>query len=143
MHSALEAMPQDYPTRYERITAMRHDIQRAFASALTEPLNQHVSSLPQTTLEEKREIASSINRDLRLLNLAARCPETGRAAILLAESGYLDRSSKFRFKSIDEAGHRWRRGISERAPRLELMEAPPREEALARGKRGGDGPARR
>ena len=137
MRLALEALPHDYPTRYQRIAAMRHDIQRAFASALSEPLNQYVLSLPQSSLEEKRELARSVNKDLRLLNLAVRCPETGRAAILLAESGYLDRSSKFRFKSIDETGRRWKRCVSERTPRLELMEGPAREETQARGERGG------
>lgn len=139
LRSALDELPRDYRSRYKQVGALRHAILREFASAIQAPLNDYLQSLPQETVEEKRDIAKRVNSDLRKLNLSVRCPVTRLPATLVAEPGHLNRTSKFRFQSFDASGHRWQKGVSHKVPLLELIEAPPREESLAMRRRRDEG----
>ncbi len=139
LRAALDEMPRDYRARYEQVSAMRHAVLREFASAIQRQLNDYLQSLPQETVEEKRHIAKTVNSELRVLNLSVRCPVTQLPATLVAEPGYLNRTSKFRFQSFDTSGRRWQKGVSHKVPLLELIEAPPREESLAMRQRQADG----
>jgi hypothetical protein len=131
LRAALEGMPSDYATSYKQISQMRQQFLKEISAALQPRLNTHFQQQPQESLVEKRQIATTINGDLRLLNLCVRCPVTQSPSILIADSGDVDRNNRFRFQSFDSAGRRHRTGVSVRIPKLELEEAPHREESLA------------
>jgi hypothetical protein len=148
LRKTLEAMPSDYRQRYEQIAQMRHDIQREIARAIEAPLNEYLPTLPQQTFEEKQQLATMVNNDLRLLNLRIRCstPTGNYLAILVVDyRDHAGKDSRFRLQIVGPKGTRLRKNSSPTIPPLELMEAPPREEVFSsrfRGRRDDESPSR-
>jgi hypothetical protein len=132
LRAALDALPADYEATYRQISQMRHQFLAEMSAALEGRLNPHVQQLAQETLAEKQQIAMSVNRDLRLLNLCVRCPATGHPAILVADyRDNEDKTSRFRFQIAEASGRHLRKAASRRLPTLVIQECEPREEHFA------------
>ena len=134
LRQKLSSAPTDYAGRRAALSDVSHSVRRQIAEALQPVLNAHVRTLPHETYEEKRMVASWVNRELHELGLTIRCPKTGTPSILVADlrSGDEDSKGRFRIEARDETGRTTRTYCSTRLPDLELMEEPPRRENFAR-----------
>lgn len=128
-------LPADYLKAAGAAMRMRHTFHRQLSAEIESRLNRYLKSQPQESLEEKRELASWVNAQLRHLGLTIRCPKTGNPATLIADFKNSQEShiSRFRIQGKDEYGKRVRSSLSDNVPDLELMEDIPRRESLARG----------
>ena len=138
LRASLGRLPKDYHKARDQLAQIRRDFLTEVAEALEKPLNAHLKTLPQESLAEKREIATSINRDLHSLNLCVKCPATGLPAVLVADyRDHEDRSSRFRFVVIDAHEHRMKRHTVAASGRLGSTGRSQRIENLARHERTG------
>lgn len=120
----------------ERLAALL-DARRAFhaelAAAATPVLNAMLQQRDDGLLESRRKLCSWVNETLRMFGLAIRCPKTGVPSIVIANPRDQDDDrGRFRLEHRDEAGRVARTFSSVDTPALDLMEDPPRREALAR-----------
>lgn len=135
--AAVARLRNDYLECVESLAALSHQVHDAIADELTPRMNKHLQQMPQDTYEEKQSLASWVNSELRHLNLAIRCPKTGKPATLVADiRGGEDQSSRFRLDVRGDDGRHQRTLTSNTLPVLELMEDEPRREGLARRQSG-------
>ena len=114
-------MPHNYASFYESVSQLQHAVMSDIAKAMQQRLNNHVRELPQYSLEDKRNLSSTINQDLRGLHLCLKCPTTGLPATLIGS--YRDdeeRSSRFRF-NVQEQGRTVQKGVFHKLPDLEVI----------------------
>jgi hypothetical protein len=136
LRKAFQEMPRKYGDYYHAATKAKKAFNRELAAATEQRLNPHVQELQQYSLEEKRELAYAVNRDLRLLNLCLKCPVTGLPAILIGDhGGDPEKYNRFRFE-IHQDGRQLRKGYFQSIPHLDVIEAPPRTERGAHGWKG-------
>jgi anti-sigma factor RsiW len=138
LESLLANLPDDFAHRYAAIVQIRHAFHQRIASALEEALNEHVTGMPQDSIEERKELTSWINMQLREIGLAVKCPVTKRPAALIVDRQNRDHPeiTRFRFALRTEDGRSSHTAASRNLPALELTEQRPRIEPLARGYRG-------
>lgn len=73
------------------------------AAEILEPIKQRLQTMPQSTMAQKRAIASWLNAELRDTGLRLRCPETDYPAVLVVtRSGRT--TGRFTFSYRDESG---------------------------------------
>ncbi len=133
LRRTLRAAPSDYAGRRAALLDASHFVRAEIAAALEPALNAHLRTLPHDAYEEKRALATWVNRELHEIGLTIRCPKTGRPSILVADvrAGGDDEKGRFRIEARDENGKTARTFCSTRLPDLELMEEPPRRENFA------------
>lgn len=122
---------KDYRAVMQRMLSAREKFHYLLAESLCEAFNANVALMPQKTLAEKQALTRRANLDLRMLGLAIRCPKTGEPAMLLADQGYDSETGRFQLRLVQGAQQHRVTVSSRLLPRLDLMEAPLRREALA------------
>lgn len=134
LETLFDSLPPDYQNAAETAAKIRHHFHELMAAAIQVRLNEYVKTIPQETLEEKRDAASWINSELRKLGLAMKCPTTGNPGILVADYRGRDEdsTSRFRIASRETTGHRTRGASSSKIESMELMPDPPRLDYLGR-----------
>ncbi len=85
------------------------------------PLNAWAQQQPQSTYEEKKSLAKSVNGELRLLGLAIRCPRTGTPSLLLGNPGHNPVVGRFMLGHTDSLGRSQHTLTSVVLPHLTLM----------------------
>jgi hypothetical protein len=131
--SLFRRLPDDFQQASAAVRALRHQFHEEMAAALAPRLNAYLKTLPHETLADKQAVATWVNNELHQLGLTIRCPKTGNAAILFADFKNPEHEdiSRYRIESKDARGKKIR-STSRELPELELMEDPPRREALSR-----------
>jgi hypothetical protein len=130
----LTDLPGDYTARYAAIQAIRHAFHREIAVALEPAINERVSQMPQDTPEERQNLASWINEQLRQIGLAAKCPVTGRPASIVVDRQDREHPeiTRFRYGVRSEDGKYSHNATSRNLGEFKLTEHSPRVEALAK-----------
>jgi hypothetical protein len=94
----LKSLPVDYTGCRERLQQYRAIFQRELAATLEPRLNVELCARPQHNYDDKRELASWVNREAGELGLSPVCQKTGKPATIAAN--YRDdgsKSSRFQF----------------------------------------------
>ena len=125
----LSSFGGDYSQLSHELSAVNHEIRHALAARLEPALNAAIQEMPHDTYEEKKALARWINEEVRQFGLAAKCPKTGRPAILLAGPGDDPMKGRFQFDIITPEGKRKRTVSSVILPVIALTEAPVRRSA--------------
>lgn len=117
----------------DSLKELEHEYRLAVAKRLQPLLNQELQVQPKDSYAEKQSIASWVNRRLKEIGLAIKCPKTGRPANLFADIKQAGSEiSRFRLEIRDEKGHKVRTYNSRSLPELELVEDEPRREPLVK-----------
>jgi hypothetical protein len=135
-HQATEAIIDAIPSTYDllssRMLTIQHEFNAIIAKRLAAPLSSHLETLPRETDAQRHEIVRWVNEEVQNFGLAICCPVTKQASILHVipvrprnPRGGFDIRLKGSGKTTES-----RANLSDLLP-LELMEAPPRREALA------------
>lgn len=134
VRSRLEQRPESWAERAKAARELRLTILKEIASSLEPVLNAEASARPQDTLEEKQDLATWLNRELRELGLAVACPPSQLPGIVVADAGRTaeDGSSRFRIEAHHPDGRRVRSASTAWVPSLELVVDPPRREGGSR-----------
>jgi hypothetical protein len=144
--SLLSDLPKGYAERYKLIEAIRHAFYFELASALETPLNQYLATCPQDSAEERRELAATVNLQLRQVGLSIRSPFTQEPSRLVVDTQNADHPeiTRYRYGSRGPTGRARNHGCLRELPLLELMEAAPRVESFSAAfqKTCKDGPVR-
>jgi hypothetical protein len=129
-----QTLPNDYRKQYTALLEIRKLFHAEVASALAPVLNEYAKQQPQTTVDERRELAASINNDLRSLGMTLKCPKTGLPVTMIVDTQDAAHPdvSRFRLERRDDRGRKIRTFTSGDLPDLELMEDPPRIEGGSR-----------
>ena len=125
----------DFATQQTHSLHVRQALFTAMGEALQSSLNDHLSRQPQSGIDDRRALAAEVNRCLRSLSLAVKCPRTGRPAILVVDTVDGDHPdvSRFRLQITDDQGRRRRTLTSLELPLpLSLMPALERVEPFRR-----------
>jgi hypothetical protein len=135
----LDALLESIPTGLsvdqlvEEFKQLERDYRLALAKMLQPLLNKELSARPQETYSEKQALATWVNRRLKEIGLAIKCPKTGKPAIVLADVKHGGSDvSRFRIEIRDDAGKKVRTFTSRALPELNLMEDEPRREPLVK-----------
>tara|TARA_R110002111_G_scaffold75317_3_gene119565 strand:+ start:571 stop:1047 length:477 start_codon:yes stop_codon:yes gene_type:complete len=111
---------------------MRQAFHAELAKAASPVMASLIASKDDETLSTRRSICSWANGELRSLGLAARCPKSNQASILVADPrDREDERGRFRLEHQTEKGRSTKTFSSVHAPALELMEDTPRRESFA------------
>ena len=128
----IETLPADhYTDAYKAADELLTLTKQEVAQRLSAPFNAKIRSMPQDTYQQKKDLASWVNTELRNLGLAIRCPKTGNPAILIADvRGDAEETSRFRLEYTDERGKKVRSwtGYDLSGLTLELRDDIPRKE---------------
>jgi hypothetical protein len=128
-----DSSPRDWPAAASQGKELLSLAKRLVAHRLAVPLNARLQKQPQDSYQEKQEIVSWVNKELRELGLAIRCPRTGRPAILVADfRDNADDSSRFRFESRNDDNRRTRTFSGNHLTDLVLIEDELRPEPFAK-----------
>jgi hypothetical protein len=134
----LESMPDDYASAKAIAAEISHAFHEELAVAIGPRIKAELSAMPQESYEHSKAIASWCNHELHELRLCIRCPRTGRAAILLADTrGADDDTCRYRLQVRDDQGKTLRTYSSARFPEFDIMEDLPRREGISHWSRGG------
>jgi hypothetical protein len=120
-----------YAELAQNLEGLNHDFRREMAARLEPALNAHVQAMPHDTYDEKRILVKWVNDELRRFDLAVKCPKTGSSGLLHADPGNHPEIGRFQIEIKGDDGKRRRTVNSPELFHLELMNAPPRREALA------------
>lgn len=126
----------DFAAQQAHSHCVRQALFTAMGEALQRSLNEHLSRQPQSSMDDRRALAAEVNRCLRSLSLAIKCPRTGRPAILVVDTADGDHAdvSRFRLQITDDLGKRRRTLTDINLPLpLSLMPASERIEGFRRG----------
>jgi hypothetical protein len=125
----LEGCPNAYSPAKRWAIDISSTIADQLARSIAPLLNSHLSTMPQTTLAEKRELAIWINAELRDLGLCIRCPKTGLPGLLYADfkDSQNDGVSRFRIESRRASGRRTETSVFKTLPELGMMPEPVRD----------------
>ena len=78
--------------------------------------------MPQSTYDERKELARWINRECRHFGLAVRCPNTGKPSLLMATKiGGRRGVGAFVFETVGERGRKTSSSYRSRLPDLILV----------------------
>jgi hypothetical protein len=134
LKSLLAGLPETYPERYAALQKLRHAFHREIACSLEPVLNSHVAGRPQNSPDERKELATWINQQLRDIGLAVQCPKTKHPASLIVDWQYADdpEITRFRFAFRSDSGRSCHGAARRELPYLQLTEHLPRIESLAR-----------
>lgn len=126
-----ERKRDDYESLHARLMEAREQFHELLAGRLAQAFNKHLASLPQDTLQEKRDLARHANADLRHLGLAVKCPKTGEPAMFYGDPGHIPDKGRFQLGLVSEEAARKRTFTSQTLFQVELMGRPVRREPLA------------
>lgn len=113
----------DYQALADDLRRVRHKFHAFIARVVEQPINNHLQSLDQHSIVEKREVAKWLNNELRSLGLAIRSPGTGEPGHLRATSS----SGEFGRFQVALTGEKRRSAkSSDTLFHLELMPFPDR-----------------
>ncbi len=129
----MTALPQRLEEFLPALRTIREKFYQETAAALQGRLNEHLESLPQSSYEDKREIAIWLGQLMRETGLAVRCEKTHRPGRIAA--GFRDdsaRDSRFHLEVSKGNGRASRTWTAARLPELKLQKASLRDESLAR-----------
>jgi hypothetical protein len=107
-----------------RLASTSRIVREELAAILQPAINGQAAAMPHETYEEKKTLANWINRELRQLGLAIRCPRTGEPCLLQAGPARDHVVGRFRLDYMDESGRRHSPSSSVSLPQLELMPDP-------------------
>jgi HEAT repeat protein len=97
------------------------DADRAKMAGRLQPhFNAYLKTMPQGTYEEKQALAKWINMQLEPRGLALKCPNTGAASLLQADSGHKPGIGRFQFYHMKD-GVRVRTATSGELPDLQVI----------------------
>lgn len=116
-----EELPRDFAIRREALRSLHAASRAAIAKAFEPVLNEHATTMPQATYDEKRALAKWVNAELRELGLAIRCPKTGQPALLRGHPGGTPGVGRFHLEITDSNGIQRRTVTSVTLPRLSLL----------------------
>lgn len=122
----------DLESATRELSSVQHEFRTMMAEHLTPIVNRFIATHRQGTVEEKRELANAINRSLKELGLALRCPRTGLPSLLTtvdranenAESRY------FYDARVPDSGRKRRTFSTMRLETVDLMPDRPRREGF-------------
>jgi hypothetical protein len=117
----LDELPNDYSQLRETIAGWSLAFRSRLAARLEPTFNAYIQHIPHQTLEQKQAWAKLANYEPDRLGLSIRCPETGRAALVVASTGPYCKEGRLFLEVLTEDGHRRRRVMSATLPYLELM----------------------
>ena len=128
-------LPSETPDRFKAALAIREAFLERLADVMQPSINAFAAEQSSDTLEERRDLATTINSMLRRLSLSIRCPKTGQPGLLVADRISPERPDELRFRInvIEDNGKSKFTVTSKQLPDLELMVCPTRREALRRG----------
>ena len=117
------SLPPGYEQFLSEVAKITEILLRALSSQTESRLNGYLKTAPKGTLADKRALASRVNRDLRELGLAIRCPVTGGESILLADARDVhdEEGGRFRIEHRDDSGRKYRTAISSDELNLQLV----------------------
>jgi hypothetical protein len=123
-----------YAQAYQLATQWNQMFHEELAGVLAPFLNQQLRDTPQQTLPQMREVATSVNADMKQLGIAIRCPATGQPSVLVAEtkSGTEANVYRYRFQHTNGQGRPSRHSACRTLPELSLMPLPARIERFSK-----------
>jgi len=101
VESDLSRVSADYASLRQYFLAQREALTNLTARNLRDALNAHIASLPKDSYEQKRQLATWLNTELRSLGVAIRCPKTGLPTYLRAHIGREPTVGRFRLDYWD------------------------------------------
>ena len=122
----LATVPKDaeYEKKVENLTALSHEFRQRLADELAPALNAKVQTIPHDDLDGMKKVAEFVNTELQRFGLAAKCPKTGRPALLKATTGNRPGQGSFYFEVYID-GKRKTPSWSDTLPQLTLVDANP------------------
>lgn len=138
----IRSLPPEYAARRQRLLDLRTAFHLEVARAFEVALGDELATLPQGTHEERRDLASWVNRQTRELGLSVASPKSGGPVTVVA--GYRDDANSSRFQLVERTpdGHR-RSTATPRLAGLKLCQDPTRREAATERFDRSRGPAGR
>lgn len=117
---ALADRPATYEARREVLTQVRDAARHAIIRVLEPLLNERAASTPHRTYEQKKELAKSINAELRWFGLALKVERVDEPCLIMANPGGTPGLGRFVLDYTDADGERHRPLTSVSLPRLNL-----------------------
>lgn len=135
LQSLFNDLPKAAAPRREALQAIRTEFYAELARQARGPLNEFARDQPQSTQNERSDLATGINRTCRALGLAVTCPRSGLPATIVVDpKRHGDAVTlRYRFYTLDATGRRTATFTCSELPELDLCQAPTRVEALAKG----------
>jgi hypothetical protein len=138
LEDLLKTVPEvgSYELKAKAYATMKGDFIQAFASSYLDALKAEITSRPYETYDDKKALVNWVNGELRRFGLAIRSPKTGQAGTLVAGPGNNSNEGRFILRSKHADTGKEETFITSKLPKflanLALMDAPPREEPLAK-----------
>lgn len=126
-----EAKSGDYLSVAKKLKEARWLFHEQIAEQASEPLNRHLASMPDATVENKQDLARFANTEMRELGLAIRCDRSREAATLHVDCGKNAPNGRFQTELIHGIGGRIRTRSSSTLFPIEIMAYPDRRQPLA------------
>ena len=135
LESMFDGLPADRAGRRAALQAIRSAFYAGLARHAQPALNEFARNEPQSTQDERSDLATTLNRMARGLGLAVACPRTGLPATIVVDAQRRGDTVtlRYRFYTVSAAGHRSATCTCYDLPELELCQAPSRVEPLAKG----------
>jgi hypothetical protein len=76
--------PSDYAKAMQEFLALRSTFHEVLVAEFSMRLNHEMANRPQNTLQQKRDLASWVNKEARTLGLCVKGPKAGGATIVTA-----------------------------------------------------------
>lgn len=128
------AKPQAYEDHARELERQIREVRRKAALELLPTLMKEMRHRPHATQDEKKELVSWVNFELRRFGLAFKSPKTGGAASLVVDKGNHPEEGRFLLRSEGDSGKVEvfaTPALSVLLSVLELTDAPVRQEGLA------------
>lgn len=125
-----ESLPRDPEGFLSSVARAEESARAELAAVLTPILNQVLASMPQETIDDKRHVASFVNRVAKQTGLAVAFPKgplAGRPGILTAHRNASESYCYF-VAEIVEDGRKRRASLNDPVE-VSLVAAPPRRES--------------
>jgi hypothetical protein len=132
LRRVLGNLPKDHESYLADVSQLQEEFFAEIIQSAEPHYAQHVARHPKTSLAEKRELASSVTRELKAMNLCIRNPISGEACHLTADAGGHGEASRFRLYTIGTENRK--KSCFTHLPDLQLMQAPERFEPFAKSR---------
>lgn len=132
LDALMKTVPADlnYEQQIQEFKSLSESFRQKIASNVLPALKREIESKTISTIENKKDLVKWVNSELRPLGLSIRHPKTGLPATFVADPGNHPETGRFQLRSEGKTFST--PDISTLLDNLELMEAPQREEGLAK-----------
>ena len=132
----LATVPQGakYEVHAQRLEDLRHEFNQRVCSSILSALKEELREREHHSFEQKKEIVSWINSELRRFGLAIKSPKTGQPAVLKSKPINDPEVGSFQLVGVDSDGHDktfTTSKLDKLLKNIDLMQAEPRREGLA------------